>query len=225
MHVYAIDRKNKGDVRREVTYIIAILSLVVVIFLDNILPPSISMMWSSWENDVKWKEIVKVVGLTGIIPNVFSTAVIYKIIYWLYDECIWKCSLIKKWHNVPDLNGVWRGKLKSSYNNEIIDMKMEIIQTWTNITFLSTFKNSNSKSSNATIFIESEREVEIFFVYHNQSSDPTYGTQSYDGCNKLSYDGDSKIEAVYFNNRPNNKSKYKGGNIGHFKLIREDIVI
>jgi len=42
---------------------------------------------------------------------------IYKGIQWVFDRWLWKFPLINQIINVPNLNGVYKGQLKSSYDN------------------------------------------------------------------------------------------------------------
>ena len=99
-------------------------------------------------------------------------------------------------------------------------MKLDVIQTWSEISFRSTFPKSTSSSNTAAIHMEDNRGVSIYFGFHNNSTDIETGMQSYDGYNILTMVDKNTLSARYFNNRPNPKKSIKGGNMGTFSLHR-----
>ncbi len=171
----------------------------------------------------QFEKLTILIKLLDFIPNVLSTAFIYWLFSWLFNKFIWKCSLIKKWHGIPNLNGEWTGSLNTSYHHSPIDMNMTIKQTWSEISFKSTFPTTQSKSySNvAAIYMDDLRGLSIYFGFINESSCLETKLQRYYGYNILSLSQDSNIiTAQYFNNRPNPNEWIKGGNMGTFTLTK-----
>ena len=50
---------------------------------------------------------------------------LYGLIYWLFDNYIWKWKLLRKVLNVPDLNGHWEGNLISATYQTTIHMDLD----------------------------------------------------------------------------------------------------
>lgn len=77
--------------------------------------------------------------------------------YILFGNVLWKVKWINKFLEIPNLNGVWKGKAKSSFDeSKEYSMKLTVKQTRSKISFVSKFLDTNSKSqSNTTaLFIE-----------------------------------------------------------------------
>lgn len=216
MHSYSIDKK----IRNMVTIGIFIISIVVAIILRTVLVKPLVAM-NSWVNSTCMKSVIDFISITGFVPNILEVATIYGGLSVLYEKYIWKWSIVKKVHGIPNLNGEWEGKLKSSFNEKEIDMTMKITQTWSEISFVSTYPKSKSASNNAAIHLEANCGITIYFGFHNNSNDIEAGMQSYDGYNILILEDDNRISARYFNDRPNSNKKIRGGNKGTFELARK----
>lgn len=156
-----------------------------------------------------------------VFLDIISAPVIYAILYWWFDKKLWKTEYINKVLQIPDLNGEWTGKAKSSFgdNNEYT-MKLTIKQTWSKISFVASFPDTNSKSESncASFFIETNGDKKIGFGFVNRSREVS--AQQYDGYNVLELDSENEIAGRYFNNRDNSAFGIDGGNKGQFKLTR-----
>ncbi len=84
-----------------------------------------------------------------------SAAFCYWLLYLLLDKLLWKWSFLHRIGliKIPNLNGVWQGHLKSSYDNYQTEHKasVEIEQTWTSISIRLSLPQSRSHSESATI--------------------------------------------------------------------------
>lgn len=158
----------------------------------------------------------------GISCDLISVPILYSMFYFLFDKKLWKTKWINKWLEIPNLNGIWKGKAKSSFDEtREYSMELEIEQTWSKIKFVSIFPDTNSKSesNSATFFIEANGDKKVGFAFTNRSRE--VHAQQYDGYNILELDSEEKISGRYFNNRDNSSRGLKGGNKGQFTLKKE----
>lgn len=216
MHSYSIDKK----IRVRTSIALFVFSIALSILLRTKLSTHMELV-STQLTAMKLDTVIGFISSTGILPNFLEAAVIYSIVSFIFENCLWKCPLIRCVHRIPNLNGHWEGTLCSSFSEETIPMKLDIVQTWSDISFRSTFPKSTSSSNTAAIYIDDNRGISIYFGFHNDSNDIETGMQSYDGYNILSLTDKDTLTARYFNNRPNPKKSIKGGNMGTFTVTRE----
>ena len=215
MHSYSIDKK----IRTSFSIALFVVSIAVSMLLRMALSTNTDA-FSAQLSAMKLDTVMEFLSSTGVFPNIFEATVIYSILSFLFEKWIWKFPGIRCMHGIPNLNGHWEGELRSSYSEESIPMKLDVIQTWSEISFRSTFPKSTSSSNTAAIHMEDNRGVSIYFGFHNNSTDIETGMQSYDGYNILKMVDKNTLSARYFNNRPNPKKSIKGGNMGTFSLHR-----
>lgn len=213
MHTYSVDR----DLRAKVVVWIFVISMLISLILNNLFSNTIENLRICLEHSSA-NNIVKLLEWLEVNPNFFGIPFWYGIITFFYDKCIWK--LFKWWHHIPNLEGKWEGSLISSFNEKRIPMEMEIKQTWSKISFKSTFPKteSSSYSNVAAIYVDGNNGTEIYFGFKNDSDSIADGLQSYNGYNILRLITEDKIKARYFNEREN--PNYKGGNKGVFELTK-----
>ena len=215
MHSYSIDKK----IRTSFSIALFVVSIAVSMLLRMALSTNTEAI-SAQLSAMKLDTVMEFLSSTGVLPNIFEATVIYSILSFLFEKWIWKFPGIRCMHGIPNINGHWEGELRSSYSEESIPMKLDVIQTWSEISFRSTFPKSTSSSNTAAIHMEDNRGVSIYFGFHNNSTDIETGMQSYDGYNILTMVDKNTLSARYFNNRPNPKKSIKGGNMGTFSLHR-----
>lgn len=217
MHAYSIDK----DVRKKVTIWTFVLSMIFSLVLKHCLTDVLEQLVNSLKTS-ELKSLVELVEWLEIDLNILGIPFWYAVLSWVYENWLWKCSLVKKWHEIPDLNGEWEGSLTTSYDGSTIPMKLEIEQTWREISFHSIYEKTGSESfSNvAAIYVAGNRGTEISFAFRNDSYNVPDGIPSYDGYNILQLTNDGSIKARYFNNRPNPDPRCKGGNKGTFQVER-----
>ncbi len=217
MHVYSID----NDIRKKVILGLFVISIIFSTVLTSLLAKKIDSVLDSMKKIECINDVLGIVGILGISLNFIGVPILYTIIYLLFDHILWKKKCIIKWLKIPNLNGEWVGKLKSSFCNEdLITMEMKINQTWSKIKFVSRFPDTNSKSESdsATIFIESNGDIKVGFAFINRSKE--VHSQQYDGYNILEIDSINEISGRYFNNRDSRNEGIQGGNKGTFKIER-----
>lgn len=211
MHVYTID----NDLRRKVIVYIFVISIILSSLFTRLFGGMIFGV-KEWLKQYQWvTELLELCDSFGVTTNVIGIPFLYGAIYWLFDNYIWKWKCLGKILNVPNLNGCWEGQLTSNTYGTTIKMKLNVVQTWSRISFVSSFPNSKSESNVASIFIERDGIVKVGFGFINHSRELSH---QYDGYNIIDIDDTSRLFGRYFNNRDNSNLGHNGGNIGTFKL-------
>lgn len=161
MHYYLVDSKIRITIISCITILSVMIMFVIGIVVDlfgfELIPLVINM-----------KTIPKI----GI--RLFTTGIIFTILFYVYDNFIWKSKLMYKIHKIPNLDGEWNGEFKSNKkdeneNNYTGNCKMIIRQTFTKIHIVSHFNKSKSFSKTATININGHNGMELKFEYHNNA--------------------------------------------------------
>jgi hypothetical protein len=138
------------DGRKTVPLFMAATSIVCMWFLSYLFTMwSISLPW--------WVEGPSIVGLYGLF-------------YSFFNERVWRLSLIQRMLKIPDLRGMWRGYIQSSYDNfeSKIDAKMEIRQNWTRMLVTMQTQMSKGYSLGAMIITHGSDEMVLSFEYFNE---------------------------------------------------------
>lgn len=213
MHAYTIDKSLRGKVILNIFILSIILSSFLTFWLGGIITNA-----KMWLQQYTWiSDILRLCDELGVTTNFIGVTFLYALIYGFFDNYIWKWKPLRKVLNVPDLNGHWEGELTSATYQTTIHMDLNIKQTWSKISFVSTFPKSKSESNVASIFIERDGIVKVGFGFINHSRELPH---QYDGYNILDLDDDNHLFGRYFNNRDNSNVGNRGGNIGIFELRR-----
>lgn len=213
MHAYTIDKSLRGKVILNIFILSIILSSFLTFWLGGIITNA-----KMWLQQYTWiSDILRLCDELGVTTNFIGVTFLYALIYGFFDNYIWKWKPLRKVLNVPDLNGHWEGELTSATYQTTIHMDLNIKQTWSKISFVSTFPKSKSESNVASIFIERDGIVKVGFGFINHSRELPH---QYDGYNILDLDDDNHLFGRYFNNRDNSNVGNRGGNIGILELRR-----
>jgi SMODS-associating 2TM, beta-strand rich effector domain len=113
-------------------------------------------------------------GLVGDVPwwiDVPSVLGAYGLLYKAFDKALWKIPLLSTGVvHVPDLNGRWRGTVRSGveeHAGESHDVDVSIVQTWTHMEIKLTGTNSESRSTAAT-FVTKGAAPCLSYQYMNE---------------------------------------------------------
>lgn len=102
------------------------------------------------------------------IPSIIT---FYGLFYEIFDKRLWKKPSFRKLGlvKIPDLNGVWKGYLKSSHDQfkEETGAIIKIRQSWTQIDIYQETKTSKGHSFVATILTKDFDAMRLFFMYRN----------------------------------------------------------
>ncbi|MCY4490037.1 MAG: hypothetical protein OXC46_01065, partial [Thaumarchaeota archaeon] len=137
--------------------------------------------------------------------DIFSVAVLYRALYYTFDRFIWKWSLLRKLGivTVPDLNGMWKGRVTSSYKSDdnTYSISVVITQQWSKILIQLHTDKSYSKSITASFLPNDSTSPELVYVYE---SDPNAlapkSMESHGGTAKLRLEG-STLRGQYYTGR------------------------
>lgn len=147
-----------------------------------------------------------------VFPNLpywvddLSPIYLYGSFYLLFDKFLWKWSILNKVGIVcvPNLNGRWKGKQRSSFQenqkNVQVEGYLEIEQSFSTISVRAYYEKSRSESSIAA-FAKLNGEVYLFYSYDNDPNTLKHGTmQQHKGSGKIRYlPKDNRIEGFYWN--------------------------
>lgn len=142
MHSYSINSNERS--------LIQILLAGASIFLTWLIKINLDFPW--WFED----------------PSIFG---IYGVLFLFFNRYLWK---IKIFHsigviNTPDINGEWKGYLKSSFDNFVQEYETKIVvkQHWTSIDISFSTQTSNGKSVVAAIEMGSKEDADLTYTYLN----------------------------------------------------------
>ena len=196
MHPYATDSNE----RKFIIFYIAALSIFIAwIFYKVFEVSQIPIPW--WIN----------------IPSALG---IYSLIYLLFKKYAWKLRLFRAigMITIPDLNGIWKGKITSSYDNnkKHYNAVIKIFQNWTELLIILETKTSKSNSLVAGIVTEGSNESILSYDFLNEpNADAKDTMQIHRGTVRLtlSPEGD-RLNGQYYSGRGRK-------NIGTMDFYRE----
>jgi hypothetical protein len=151
MHTYSIN----SDERKTVIGILGFLSIALVLIIKN------NVRLPHWLP----------------VPSVFA---VFGLLYWLFDQFIWKWSLVKWCLSTPDLNGSWTFLMKSSRDNYAVEYRgtLTITQTWSKIYIYMDGEKAIGKSVMAGIEIHTSKSFTLKWEYLSQRK-PEFAENEY----------------------------------------------
>lgn len=192
----------KCKIRQTVTVIIAVLSLFLGnmlfqlsnlagrVLAEHLLP--ISSFLNKWE-------------YLGVIPSQITVSAVFVALNEWFDKYLWRIPIINRFLGVPNLNGLWKGTLESSYQengaNKKIDMILQIEQTWSKMKCTSIFSKSKSYSDLVCLDFQGSRGTMLKFTYTNYSEDFASALTEFAGYNELRLDDTNKLSGTYYTKR------------------------
>ena len=103
----------------------------------------------------------------SVIVSVWSAFI------FVFIKFIWKWKKLYKWLvKIPNLNGVWSGRIQTTYrDNKIINAKLEIVQTLFEVRCVLSTDESTSTSISCDFILESDTlNDKLSYVYRNEPS-------------------------------------------------------
>lgn len=142
-----------------------------------------------------------------------SAPAIYYILFELFNNYFWKIPVFK-WLKIIDfdnLNGVWKGSIRSSYDNYKTDIPAELTikQNATSIKVRGKFNQSKSISLHEDFcYSEIDQTTALFYFYRNEPDYNAINTMSiHEGSVKLNYNKSSNsITGSYYSDRDRNNN-------------------
>lgn len=178
--------------------------LLFILVLSVILNSLMTILEPYINNVILLKQINDLLG-------VFSVVGLLGFVLWFVEKIGWKWYIFKWLIDVPNLNGRYKGKLISSYNNNTeMDCIIEISQTASVIKLYCYFGNllnrelsSDSRSHTEEIICEPNGLHKLIYTFTN-NSDIAINLNDHEGAGTLSYYQDiKKLDGTYFNRRGN----------------------
>ena len=157
---YSID----SSIRRKIIIIFFVISLLLVKPINSILTIAYNLIITVLPFT---EESFNLLSKIGISVSGVSLLSIFTILYSLFCKFGWK--RVARFTGIPNLNGVWEGKLISSHinpetnENVQIDMTLEIIQNWNSISLRADFPESISYSKTASLHTNEQKGIILLF--------------------------------------------------------------
>jgi len=170
---------------------------------------------------IKKEEIDSIFSIYSLILSGMPLAVFY-IVFAIFNQWIWKWKWINNLINVPDLNGIYKGYLKSSFDNfsKNYEFELKISQNFDNIEIFLEMKADSSKSYSISAYLEKRNnETIVVYNYQNEPLDKTCPTLTeHKGTAILMFDlGNKSFRGSYYTDkRPINEKEHRC-NFGEMK--------
>lgn len=152
--------------------------------------------------------------LTLILDSLSTTITIISFLSFLFSTYLWKLKFFKGWLvKIPDLNGVWKGELYSTWNNTNIATELEIKQSLFKMSCkIRTLESESISISSDFLIDEDNQKQQLTYTYVN-TSDLKYRKNSpiHYGTVILNI-GEDTLKGVYWTDRKTAgdiKLKYK----------------
>jgi hypothetical protein len=181
MHSYSIDTEERKNILLFLAIVSIVLSWAFYKILNNY---QIALPW--------WVESPSILFFYGLIFVVF-------------DKWLWQYFKKIGFVRTPNLNGEWKGYLRSSFDEHSSGVKatLKIFQTWTRIKILLTAEQSSSHSETASIIIEAPEGEYLSYQYINEPKSNAVKTMRiHRGTAKLLFNEKKSIlEGEYYSGR------------------------
>ena len=141
----------------------------------------------------------------------------YAFLFVLFDNYFWKSSVFRLLRIVifPNLQGRWKGKIVTSFDNKAIKTFIEIRQTFSAI-HVDMYPPQSQSTSLTADFIRAENDqLELHYEYRNEPNEEAGDTMNpHNGTAKLIYFKDKNIlRGSYYN-----ANRYDRGNTGSLEF-------
>ncbi len=136
---------------------------------------------------------------------------VYALLFIIFDRYLWKSKFFKTVGIIiaDDLNGTWKGAIKSSHDNFQSDIVAELIikQTATKIKICGIFNKSKSVSVHENFGrSEIDHRTALYYFFRNEPSYDAISTMAiHEGSAKLLYDPEKDtLSGYYYSGRDRN---------------------
>lgn len=175
---------------------IIILSGLVELIVGNYINPFIAQYLS--------------VGSHFRVPTTVS---LLGLLFYIYNQFLWKVPVLKLLMDVPDISGRYEGKIKYEWDGVNNEKKcfIEVIQTASKIkvhTYFSDGVNENTSSKSLVEEIKQDEDgfFDIYLFYLNSGTKLNGGLDCHEGANKIRFipgrsGKKNQLSGHYFTNR------------------------
>lgn len=199
MKYYSID----SNARKTAIIVLLIISSFAVKFINKLIREYLTNI------PVNLSAFISELDFWGISITSLTLLGFFGILYAIYSRWLWKVPLIKNLHNVPNLSGLWKGELTSTFKTNgkptRVKVSIEIIQDWDHMRIKCYFPKSSSYNNGAFLSFNGSNGVDLGFPYCNDAHCLDWKTKKHDGYNFLNISG-STMTGQYFTNREDGTS-------------------
>lgn len=186
MHPYAIDTPKRDQVT------------VTLMFLSIAIGLGLHLWIQEQQWDIPWWIDV---------PSVFA---VFGLLVYMFDQVVWRVlpGWVKRYLGIPDLNGTWRGVLKTTYDEfkHEHQVEVEIEQTWRRISIRLKANHSSSRSLTATITTNQSKCSTLSYEYWNEPRPDALKTmEMHRGTAIFELASPDKMEGHYYTGRGREK--------------------
>ena len=180
MHSYSVKLDNKNKILTSILVLSGLFDLIVncaVTYLTNLI--------NGW--------------IAYPIIFLFTYLASYKLIYYLYNEKLWKSKFFRIFNKHPNISGKWEGTINNS-EFAPITVNVEIIQTWSEIIMILTTDTAYSKTK--CLSMDNEDKLRIDYIYVNKTKGmDNQELRNHEGTCSLFISDDLKsMEGEYYTN-------------------------
>lgn len=202
MKRYSID----SDVREKAVKYCVVLSLCLSLAIDWLVIPAAETILLS----IGLGPVVSRLASVGLFGQIAPFA-LFGLLWWLYDNHIWRFGSFVKLHGVPNLNGIWSGTGYSSFkdpNGDHVEyeMALEITQTFTKMNCVSHLNSSESEANIIGLVgcKDGDSRYRLEFSYGNIAGESSIKIDTWqdkhEGFNVIVCEG-THMNGHYFTNR------------------------
>lgn len=161
----------------------------------------------------------------------FGVLGMYTFLFQLFNYSLWQLFPAGMFQivEVPNLNGTWIGKLRSSYDNNSTpyDVRVEVIQTFSSIKVYSYFSRSWSFSIVSDFYKEADGRKVLHYIYRNEPRNNAVPTMhGHYGAAKHEYIASrDTMECSYYNEPPRNRGWYGSYNVKRKKRNLIEVIL
>lgn len=181
MHNYSIDSNER----------------ITVLFFIALISIGLMYLFQLWIKEFPW------------YLEAPSPFLIFTVLFGIFDKFGWKFFTKIHFIKTPNLNGIYDGHLKSSYDNfrTKINVRLSVKQSWTHILISQATETSKSCSVTASMLLHKKCDPVLIYSYQN---DPNISTATetmhvhYGTCEHV-WDKEKKtFNATYYSGRDRN---------------------
>ena len=103
-----------------------------------------------------------------LISTVMLTIIVFYIVYYSFNNWIWKLKPISELLKLPNISGTWSCNATSDYKEINWHGNLQIIQSWDKIRIVLTTEQSSSESISAAIIYDDIRGYKLVYNYENK---------------------------------------------------------
>ena len=130
-----------------------------------------------------------------------SPVTLYGALLWLYERWLWRAARRIGISHVPDLSGTWRGTGVSSHKETEFDVRLVIAQTWSKISIVGRFGQSESESTGFALIRARGSDAVLTHTYRNRPTDAEEDMQMHEGTAELTLREDGAMDGIYYTGR------------------------